>query len=133
MTNKPTNVMDGESRAKKFWADCEKQSWWKYYNLISGTVNGFLTTIGDAKNSDDIIDNGIDVRDMKIAIAKIAEKIYSQGLQAGRERLPEPFTDATWRERECGCKQYYFEGNWENRIRCDKHQAIVDKEEDSKC
>lgn len=46
-----------------------------------------------------------------------------------RERLPEPFTDATWRERECGCKQYYFEGNWENRIRCGKHQAIVDKVE----
>ena len=39
------------------------------------------------------------------------------------------FTDHTWREKPCGCKQYYFEGNWENRIRCEKHQKIVDRVE----
>lgn len=39
------------------------------------------------------------------------------------------YTDHSWREKPCGCKQYYFEGNWENRIRCEKHQSIVDKVE----
>jgi len=67
------------NKSKKFWAKYEKQSWWKYYQIISPTVNSFLTTT-ESKNNicDDIIATGIDVRDMKFAVAKEIERIMDK-------------------------------------------------------
>ena len=49
-----------------------------------------------------------------------------------KEFLCEPFTDHNWREKPCGCRQLFVDGFWENRLRCEKHQKMVNKIESSR-
>jgi len=66
------------TKAKKFWAKYQKQSWWKYFKNIDGLINGFIQL--DSKD-EEIIPNGEDIRDMKFAIAKEIEQIIKNRTQ----------------------------------------------------
>jgi len=62
---------------KKFWADKEKQSWWKYFQSIDPLINSFIETFDPDGSgiSEERISNGEEIRDMKFAVAKEIEKI----------------------------------------------------------
>lgn len=70
-------------KAKKFWAKYQKQSWWKYFKIISPTVNSFTSTLNPIKNGicEEIIPNGDDIRNMKFAVAKEIEQIIKDRTQ----------------------------------------------------